>query len=119
MVYMVSIPMIDGVSFLLFLLFIAVAYYVFHVIKNTIIIAIISLAFPFVSNAFLGTSLPTSISAVFQFATAGVGAYLIYEFLKWVVRASKLAAYIIELIFWPFKVVLGFLKRLLFGGKKK
>lgn len=116
---MVSIPALDGVSFFVFLLFLVAAYYIFHVIKNTIIIAVLSMAFPFVSNAFLGTSLPTGIGSIFQFASAGVGVYLLYEILKWVVRASKLGAHIIGLILWPFKVVLGFLKRLLFGGKKK
>ena len=116
---MASIPMVEGASFLVFLLFLVAAYYVFHVIKNTLIIAVLSMAFPFVSNAFLGTSLPTSLSSIFQFATAGVGVYLLYEVLKWVVRASKLAAHIIGILLWPFKAVLGFLKRLLFGGKKK
>ena len=119
MVFMVSFSLVDGASFLVFIVFLVVAYYVFHVIKNSLIIAVISMAFPFLSNAFLGTSLPISISSIFQFAAAGMGVYLLYELLKWAVRASKVAAHIIGILLWPFKLVLGFLKRLLFGGKKK
>lgn len=83
------------IFFLLFFLFIIVAYRVVRVLIRAAIIAIISGFFPIFSNMFLGTSIPINIQNILWFAMTGAEIYFVYHIL---VSLGKVA----ELVSKPF-----------------
>lgn len=109
------------VPVVLFALFILIAYYVFQVMQDVMIIIIISVGFPFMANAVLGTHFGTDIWALILFATIGVGLYFVYLLLSWLSKGSKLLMLVFGIIVLPVSAVLSVLKRIIFGsgGKKK
>ncbi len=67
--------------FVLFFLFIIVAYKVVKLLIRAAIVAAISGAFPFFANAFLGMSIPITLSNVLWFAMTGVEVFFVYHIL--------------------------------------
>lgn len=107
------------ISILLLALFLFVAFSVLKVIKNTILIGLLAGAFPFISNKFLGTALATDLSALLNFAIIGIAIYLAYFAIKLLYHSSKLAFKIITLLLLPITILLGLLKSIFSGKKKK
>ena len=81
--------------FLLFFLFILIAYKVFKLLLKALVIGVISGLFPVFGNMFLGLSIPITIQNVLWFAVTGVEIYFVYHIL---VNIGKLA----EIITKPF-----------------
>jgi len=69
------------IFFVLFFLFIIIAYKVVKMLIRAAMIALISGAFPLFSNAFLGTAIPITVGNVLWFATTGVEVYFVYSIL--------------------------------------
>jgi len=90
------------IFFVLFFLFIIIAYKVVKMLIRAAMIALISGAFPLFSNAFLGTAIPITVGNILWFATTGVEVYFVYSIL---VGMGKIA----EVLSKPFRR----------GGKKK
>jgi len=84
------------VFFILFFLFILVAYKAVKVLVRGLIIAVIAGLFPIFANMFLGTSIPTTPQNLLWFAITGAEIYFVYYIL---VSIGALA----ELIMRPFK----------------
>lgn len=81
--------------FLLFFLFIIIAYKVVKILIRAAIIAVISGFFPVFANMFLGMSIPITLQSILFFAMTGVEIFFVYHIL---VSIGKLA----ELITKPF-----------------
>ncbi len=67
--------------FVLFFLFIIVAYKVVKLIVRAAIVAAISGAFPFIANAFLGMSIPITFTNILWFAMTGLEIFFVYHIL--------------------------------------
>lgn len=77
--------------FILFFLFIIVAYKVVKVLVRAAIVAAISAAFPFFANAFLGMNIPITLTNVLLFAMTGLEIFFVYHIL---VSIGKIAEFI-------------------------
>jgi hypothetical protein len=82
--------------FVLFFLFILIAYRVVKVLIRAAMIAVVAGLFPFFGNMFLGLSIPINLENILWFAITGVEMYFVYHLL---VNIGKLA----EIITKPFK----------------
>lgn len=82
--------------FILFFLFIIIAYKVVKVLIRAAIIAAVSGFFPIFANMFLGTSIPITLQSILWFAMTGVEIFFVYHIL---VSIGKVA----EIISKPFK----------------
>ncbi|MFH1127541.1 MAG: hypothetical protein ABIG84_02760 [archaeon] len=108
------------IMFLIFLVFIIVAYKVFNVLKNAIIIAVISASFPFILNRFFGYAMDITVDLILFYASAGVVLYVLYEVFKLFYNSSKLFLGAVSILLYPFVLLSKFLYWLLgFGGRKE
>lgn len=108
------------IMFLIFVVFIIVAYKLFNVLKNSIIIAVISALFPFILNWFFGYALDITVDLILFYASAGVALYVLYEVFKLLYTSSKLFFGVVSILLYPFVLLSKFLYWLLgFGAKKK
>ena len=82
--------------FILFFLFIIIAYKVVKVLIRAAIIAVVSGLFPIFANMFLGTAIPITLPNILWFAMTGVEIFFVYTIL---VSIGKIA----EIISKPFK----------------
>ena len=69
------------IFFVLFFLFIIVAYKLVKMLMRAAIIAAISGAFPVFANIFLGMSIPITVQSLLWFAMTGVEIYFLYHIL--------------------------------------
>ncbi|UCD07905.1 MAG: hypothetical protein JSW41_02990 [Candidatus Aenigmatarchaeota archaeon] len=83
--------------FIVFFVFLILAYKLFQTVIKALIIGVIAAAFPFVANMF-GFNIPITLSNVLWFAIFGVVLYFAYAFISGGVK-------IIKIIFSPFKVL--------------
>ena len=82
--------------FLLFLVFILLAYRVLKLLMRAAFVAVIAGLFPVFGNMFLGLSIPVTLNSIIWFAMMGLEIYFVYHIL---VSIGKLA----EIITKPFK----------------
>lgn len=83
--------------FIVFFVFLILAYKLFQTVIKALIIGVIAAAFPFVANMF-GFSIPITLSNILWFAIFGVILYFAYAFISGGVK-------IIKIIFSPFKIL--------------
>lgn len=103
-----------------FVVFIIVAYKALGVLKNTVIVSVISACFPFVLNKVLGFDIDITLELVLFYVVCGVVLYLLYEVFKMFYKSSKVFVGIVGILMFPFVLVLKFLGWLLgFGGDEK
>lgn len=103
----------------LFALVLLIAYYAFQVMQDIMIILIISVAFPFMSNSVLGTNFATNVWSLSLFALLGIGLYFIYLAGSWLIKGSKILMFAVGILIAPLTLLLDLIKRLIFGKKKK
>lgn len=104
---------------LLFALVLLIAYYAFQVMQDIMIVIIISVAFPFMSNSVLGTSFATNVWSLSLFALLGIGLYFIYLAGSWLIKGSKILMFVVGILLTPLTLLIDLIKRLIFGKKKK
>ncbi len=105
-------------SVLFFVFFLLVAYYVFQVLQSALVVTVLSILFPFISNSVFGTNFPTDLSSLGIYITLGLALLAVYELLKWLTRVSKLLAWLLGIIIAPFVALASFIRRLVFGKRK-
>ena len=75
--------------FIIFFIFIILAYKLFQTVIKALIIGVIAAAFPFIANA-LGFSIPINLNTILWFAIFGVLLYFAYSFIAGGVKIVKL-----------------------------
>jgi|YelNatPaOPRAMG01_1025707.scaffolds.fasta_scaffold87668_3 signal transduction histidine kinase len=90
------------IFFLIFILFIIVAYKFFRLIAKAFFIGFLSALFPIIGNYFLDLGIPINIDTMMWFAITGIILYFFYEIIKLIIKGLKILTY-------PFRA----------GGKKK
>jgi len=83
--------------FIVFFIFLILAYKLFQTVVKALIVGVIAAAFPFVANM-LGFSVPITLNSILWFAIFGVVLYFAYAFISGGVK-------IIKIILSPFKAL--------------
>ncbi len=108
------------IMFAVFVVFIIVAYKALGVLKNTVIVSVISACFPFVLDKVLGFDIDITLELILFYVVCGVVLYLLYEVFKMFYKTSKVFVGIVGILMFPFVLVLRFLGWLLgFGDGEK
>jgi hypothetical protein len=76
--------------FLLFFLFIIVAYKVVKLLLRALLIAVMGGLFPIFANMFLGMSIPITLGNILWFAMTGVEIYFVYVILCGIGKIAEL-----------------------------
>jgi len=76
--------------FLLFFLFILVAYKVVKILVRALLIAVIAGVFPIFANMFLGMAIPITAQNILWFAMMGVEIYFVYHILCGIGKIAEL-----------------------------
>ncbi len=76
--------------FLLFFLFILVAYKVVKILVRALLIAVIAGVFPIFANMFLGMAIPITLQNILWFAMTGVEIYFVYHILCGIGKIAEL-----------------------------
>jgi hypothetical protein len=88
------------VFFLIFVIFIVIAYKLFKFIAKAAIIGLVAALFPVVGNYFLGLNIPITLGNIIWFAVTGIGLFVAYSIIRTGWRISKV---ITKPIKWIFK----------------
>ena len=78
------------IFFLLFVLFIIVAYKFFRIIAKAFFIGFLSALFPIAGNYLMDLSIPVNIDTMMWFAITGIVLYFFYEIIKMIIKGLKL-----------------------------
>lgn len=106
--------------FAVFVVFIIIAYKALGVLKNAVIVSVISACFPFVLDKVLGFDVDITIDLILSYVLLGVVLYLLYEVFKVIYKSSKVIVGIFNILVFPFVLLLKFLGWLFgFGSSKK
>ncbi|RLG14902.1 MAG: hypothetical protein DRN71_02485 [Candidatus Nanohalarchaeota archaeon] len=97
------------IMFAVFVVFIIVAYKALGVLKNTIIVSVISACFPFVLDKVLGFDIDITLDLILFYVVCGVVLYLLYEVIKVFYKTSKVFMDVVGILMFPFVLVLKFL----------
>ena len=106
--------------FAVFIVFIVVAYKALGVLKNTVIVSLISACFPFVLDKVFGFDIDITLGLIFFYVVCGVVLYLLYEGFKIFYKTSKVFVGIVGILMYPFVLILKILGWLAgLGGEKR
>ena len=106
--------------FAIFVVFIIIVYKALGVLKNAVIVSVISACFPFVLDKVLGFDVDITVELILFYVLSGVVLYLLYEVFKVIYKSSKVIVSVFKILMFPFVLVLKFLGWLFgFGGSSK
>ncbi len=88
------------VFFLIFVVFIIIAYKLVKFVFRAFIIGLAAALFPIFGNFFLGMNIDITLFNVFWFALTGIGLFILYSILKTGWKFLKIVA-------WPFRKARG------------
>lgn len=83
--------------FIVFFIFLILAYKIFQTLVKALIVGVIAAAFPFIANMF-GMNVPITLSSVLWFAIFGVALYFAYAFISGGIK-------IVKIVLSPFKIL--------------
>ena len=84
--------------FIVFFIFIVLAYKVFQTLMKALVVGVIAAAFPIVANL-IGMDVALSLNSILWFAIAGVALYFAYAFMSGGVKIVKIATSPFRFIF--------------------
>lgn len=103
-----------------FIVFIIIAYKALGVLKNTVIVSVISACFPFILDRVLGFDIDITFELILSYVILGVVLYLLYEVFRVFHKSSQVFVGVIGILMFPFVLVLRFLGWMLgFGDGEK